>query len=1126
MPNINSLKKIEFNTLPQFLEDLNSNLAVIENSPLFKGIPGDEGQDGGPGIRGDRGSRFLFVNLSSFIDVFGAEVQNGSSIDGPFINSKLVNFTQKANLLQAFGITEIVDRDVIVLTNSAMWFYNNDTNEIIDTGQAFNPENNLVSNIEETIERIVQQAIENNEALNSLSNLFNSYRTLAKNYADDNSAIITDTVTPTSVYSPYINGYTGNIGIEINNHSYFGYTDEKFPLGHQGTMVYGSIKRYYQMLMATIAVDGQQSLTSDYAPGANNIPALVLMQDTYNNGLYFGYKGKSNLKSFGSIYKNDQNELVLKSDSSKKLNEYSQLLIHKDYLRYSKQAYFGDNVQISKNLELLGALSNELLRTSAFAGGTNDVQIGKTNGTGKTTLQSGTVNLQQYLGHVLVTSPTGDILKTYRIESASVPTVVDLNLYNLSSIPSSANNILTSNYFRLLAARFNSISEYVQNNYWKKSEWNSGVIPNLSLTGNLSVGGNTDLGLLTVNKTTSTVTVSATNTVLNSSSIRLSQFVRKVLVTDANGSIVQTHEIESSAVNHVQNPTTGGWTGLNDLTTVSNVLTSKYYNILLQLIRANSVFMTDNYWRKNQFNTGVIPDLKVSSMLTGSSLTITGALTVTPTAVSILKPLTIFDTITLQGFSNKVLVTNPSGTVLNQYVLFNGSSTYTLTSQTNPINNVAWNNLSFAIDNVASGTTEANNIIKYPVVKNIVSGMNQFVSWCLGNFWRKDQYNTGEIPALTTSNELITNGVFHAGTVSTNRNLSVNGASTIVGRTNGTADLRGTVRLLNYTNADFIGTNNDGSINVSKTVSADFPKVAAIVGGVLPLVQGVSNTNYDFTYQMIKDDYYNTNNPSVWDNGNGTTTPGIYNEPVTSNATLKILTIQHFRYLWYHIRNINDVIKSMYSKTEIDNKFQKALPIGTILAWDKSVTGSPALLTDGWYLCDGRTINLPGGGTVNTPDLVFKFLEGVNAESYVNGLDVHPPSTNGANPETNYVAIRNSDLPTTTFTGTTSSDGHHNHSHQDTYANESPTITPANSSLMAGTVITSVQNNAGNNAVWGQNAPWDYDNNRRYYVNRNTSSFGLHSHTVSIRLNTFGLQTTINKKPASYRVFYIVKLHN
>jgi hypothetical protein len=90
--NIELLKKLEFNSLEQFLEDLNSNFGIVQTSPLFKGIPGDEGDPGNPGNPGLRGSKFIFINLQKFQEQFPNELSSGIQIDLTYLNSKLLTF--------------------------------------------------------------------------------------------------------------------------------------------------------------------------------------------------------------------------------------------------------------------------------------------------------------------------------------------------------------------------------------------------------------------------------------------------------------------------------------------------------------------------------------------------------------------------------------------------------------------------------------------------------------------------------------------------------------------------------------------------------------------------------------------------------------------------------------------------------------------------------------------------------------------------------------------------------------------------------------------------------------------------------------------------------------------------
>jgi hypothetical protein len=90
--NIDTLKKITYTTMDTFLEDLNRNFAVIQNSPLYKGVPGQGGPEGDDGTAGTRGSSFIFVSLQSFQAIFPNELQAGSDISLIYLNSKLGTF--------------------------------------------------------------------------------------------------------------------------------------------------------------------------------------------------------------------------------------------------------------------------------------------------------------------------------------------------------------------------------------------------------------------------------------------------------------------------------------------------------------------------------------------------------------------------------------------------------------------------------------------------------------------------------------------------------------------------------------------------------------------------------------------------------------------------------------------------------------------------------------------------------------------------------------------------------------------------------------------------------------------------------------------------------------------------
>lgn len=1107
--NIETLKKITFETMPQFLADLNANLAVIQNSPLFKGVLGDDGNDGNDGLRGERGSRFLFVNTNKFIAVFGSEISKGSDVNLTFLNNKLVNFNTKKQLLTAFEVTELVDKDVVVLTDSTMLNYDANENQFVDTGQAFNPENNFINNIQQTIEEIVKQEIENNPTIKNATNVFDYYDTLGKNYADDNSSLVTDNLLPTTVYSPYIKGYNNNVGIKIDNHKYYGYTDERFPQENNGTMVFGSIKLYYQLLMKTIAVDGQNTLTSDYAVGVDNIPSLILLQDTYNNGMMFGYKGKTNLKSFASIFKNDQNEVVIKSDSSKKNNEFSALKLHKDYLKYEKVVNFLDDLNVGKNLSVLGDIDNKLIQTGHFSASKKLVDLDLGDVSGNTNLNSINVALSQYKDNVLVTDSSGKIVKTFTIEKMNVAEVVDLNLYDISKVPSSSTKFLTSNYFTILAKRFNSLSQYITSNYWRKNQFATGDIPDLKLKNSLIVGGATNLAdLFIVNKESSLITVKSTTFDVESDTIKIIKYANKVLVADANGSLVKTYEIATQNFTPTVNQTTGAITGNGTFTKSTEILTSKYYNIIATLINAQNKFIVDNYWRKNQFASGDINDLVIgnSIKINKANLDVGGKFIITDTTTTVKNEAIFSSKVTLSLIKSRVLVTDANGVILGTYLVDSSTSSNTVTQKTNSKNNQTYEEISVTI---SASSNPTNSFVKYNLIKNIVDNITAVIAWVNKNFWRKDQMSSGEISDIKTSSSLSTDGNFNAGDTS-NRNISTVGDNTTLGKTNGKLNLRGEVTLNNYVNG-FLSTNGNGLVSVTYKMSNKLPKVSTADG-----VNGSSNGG-DYSYVNMNADYWS--DFDIWVNGSSST-KGIYE---VENDANNVINGKHFSWIVGMFGGLSIRIKNMYTKTEINNKLNNLLPVGSVIDF----YGKYADIPDGWSICDGRTKSWMVGGIFyqqyKTPDLINKYTKGINGENYndtSSGFNQMIPARQCGDIDSGKVNITAIHLPNMEYSTVTESDGNHRHSHKDTFVKEVPSalsnFTP--SDYQIGVDVDS-RNSRGNTGLG-----WD----RTYYIHRiiETYDSGYHNHTVKFKINPYNTQEPLIINPRSFGMYKIVKYRN
>lgn len=948
---IETLKKIEYSNIEQFLIDVNRNFAVIENSPLYKGIPGKLGDPGLLGLKGVRGTKFIFVTLSKFQAEFTGQLSSGSQITADFINSKLLAFENKQKLQLALGITEFVDKDIIVLTNTIMLSYDFIEDKFVNTGVSFNEQSNLLNNIQTQIENYVEFFVNNNSTITNLSNIFEGFPTYGKNYADTNNTFITSTLTQSSVYSPYISGYNSNIGIPINNHKYFGFSDSQFPKDNNGSIIFGSMKKYYDLLMATISTDQNETLTSDYSPGVNNIPSGVFMQDTENSGIMFGFKGRNNLKRFGNIYKNDLHEIVIKSDSGINPSEFSKLIIHKDYLKFDKIAKFGNDLEVSRDTRLFGDIQNEFIKTGKFTNGanvgnnfnTNTVEFGKTStpSTGNTYVKNlaDFESYSKYVSTVFVTDANGLLLKNYGIENTTLP-LLPTELNPILETINSPNKILTSHYFGYLARKINVINSFITNNYWKKNQFETGEIPSLWLANTLKVTGNTNLtGLISTDTNDSRVDLLGNRITFHGNIFKFNNFANSVLVTGPDGVLSNSYSLETS--NLSANELIPG----NQLNIFSEstekLLTSRYYAHLAKKINSINTTMRDGYWTKAQFETFDIPKLYLSD-----DLFVMGNVTFAPNSIEVFKvnksnneviigysstKTTLnSSSIKLAKFLDKVLVTDSVGNLIQTY----GVETAVFNDTQLAQNTTVTTNL----------TPNVNTLAKGYHIGWLTTKINNVTSWISSNFWSKNDFLSGVINTLWLNTSLRVDGNVTLGNP-TNPNISTNENVTVVGKIDGNTTIKGTNITL------------DGKSNIVPVTDAN--------GLILN------------TYSL------ETQNPNSSTNGNGTQTdlaietdywnkaaqPQNFDNVPTSST--KILTSKYFLHIIRHFKAVRKLMFDRPTYAEIGNMLNSSLPHGAIFMWTNTFGPHDASL---YTVCDGSII--PNSGGTRTPNMVNKFIKG------------------------------------------------------------------------------------------------------------------------------------------------------
>lgn len=182
--------------------------------------------------------------------------------------------------------------------------------------------------------------------------------------------------------------------------------------------------------------------------------------------------------------------------------------------------------------------------------------------------------------------------------------------------------------------------------------------------------------------------------------------------------------------------------------------------------------------------------------------------------------------------------------------------------------------------------------------------------------------------------------------------------------------------------------------------------------------------------------------------------------------------------------NTTQIATTEYTVAEIDDRIQTQLPAGVICMW----SGSTATIPAGWYLCDG---------TFGTPNLTDRFVVGAG--------DTYSPGATGGN---NSVTLTTTELPAHTHTGTTDSDGSHDHliANTDTVAAGSD-LNGTNTLADVGNLGTSSNYNLGGSATAASIG--------------NTSTEGLHTH--SFTTGSTGSGSAFDIRPMYYALAFIMK---
>ena len=991
---VETLRKIVYQDIKQFCEEINRNFAVIQNSPLFKGVPGDPGTPGDTGLRGVRGSQFIFVDAVAFTEAFPNEIRTGSDVTFEYLNMKLDTFETKQQLLKVLGVTELVDNDVIVLTNSLMLSYNSTTNKVRNTNLAFNEQSNIITSIQEQIKQYVKEYVDSNETILSLKNIFYDFKSIGKQYGDNNNVYVSksQTASGTSLGLCPVGSWdsANNIGVELN-HKFFGYTTDEFGLENNGTIVFGSMQQYYNLFQNTITTSGEQTFTAEYVPTMNNIPAMVVLQDTTNAGIMFGYKNAGSFKRFGMLYKDAENNIVLKSDmGSNAISEYSKLLINNIRMQFDKEFINIGKVLFKNNFELspTSHVGSPFIRTGVYTKSQNadTIEIGK-SANGETVANSVTRNMsdkqyfEPYAGKVFVCDETGYVVKDYTIETQVIFEQYEneLNSFPTEQIPTSDKHVVTSNYLGKILRKINSMCQYAIEHYWRKNQFNTGEIPNLNLSNDLTVGHNISSPAIRTDVDNKTITTGFGDGTWKHDNaaelVSLTKYKSNVLVTDENGLIVKTYQIEKTVIPEADQQ--GGAEINNMPDSENNVVTSSYLGWLAQKFNNHLRWLKNTYWSHSEFETGEIPLLKLQNIeITTNIKNPLFNVDVTKKTVTVGSGTSDLlhvksETAKFEKYNSVVLVTDNDGNILKTY----------------KIDPYSFNDMEVSGDNLIKKLPDDSrtNIATGYHTNRIVQKINNLITYLRNNYWKKTQFESWEIENLFVKKSLKA------------------GESLSIGEETGTS-----LWVDTETSQTVIKTNKfeTKSTNIIREFYANENSDSFV-------------SVYDNTGKCLKTYALEKNIP---DESLFTNMPANYqadikkpDNSVIPQEETRIITSNYFKLLWETIVKIKERFANTFNRQETVDFMYDHMPVGSIVMWtpesaellkltypnrnvseilytksclvtrkvkinETGVVGKTPIEVNveipfGWVPCFGQIERLDNGATFQTPDMFDKYLK-------------------------------------------------------------------------------------------------------------------------------------------------------
>lgn len=665
MSNTNNIKlgtlaKIEYTDLPEFIDMINRNFAVIQNSPMFRGIPGDKGTPGEPGSEGQRGSKLLFLEFDRFLNASFAgisdtiKLKQSSDLNLTFLNTLLKNNKNREILYSLLRIDRLVDGDTLILPDNGIVYYNYPEQIFVHTYKYIDNSGNGNSSIiiNEILSEVRKYISEN------IKTPIVKYDTKVKLNDGTGNVSINDSQKNLGFLVPLIPGKTPEDGEDLKSHQYYGYQYQESTSGttsYDRTMILGDVLDFYNILVKTLStqINGRNgNLTEKYSINRNHIPSLVVLQNRVDNaGIFLGSRNAKGIHEFTNIY-NKVNALYIDVNVSNNDNDkVTRLILGKNQLVWNTESRFLGKMELENNLEITGNIQNDNILTGNYAIPystylrslnipDNDIRrgiqtlIGNNIEGSNLLFGSETVKFENKKfassapgKSIILTTDNRGIIETKHTKDDSTLTSVGTSFTTLTPIPGTdeetKNTIITGYHYNNLLHHINLLHRTgVDGLYWSKSDWPKNIIPVLKLNDSLSVDNTVNFGTdkFRFDKVSDLLNIATNIFSNNSPNTKFTHYPNRVLVTDSSGWIRKDISVDFD----FQNIPLGLSSMVNQYPTANELLTGQHFKYLNDQVHMDIENLKNNYWTKQQFENSNIPNIVLNNRIISKSSLLIG----------------------------------------------------------------------------------------------------------------------------------------------------------------------------------------------------------------------------------------------------------------------------------------------------------------------------------------------------------------------------------------------------------------------------------------------------------------------------------------------------------------------